>query len=272
MASLIIDPGHGGTDPGANGFGVREKDWNLRISLYQYQRLKELGANVAITRTTDRTLSSVQRTNLIRNKYDYCMSNHWNAFNGTARGVETIHSVYANQTLARRLANAILGASNLPFRRVFSRKNNAGGDYYFMHRLTGNTTTIIVEYGFIDNRADFDFYRNDDNFYAVAEAVVKEWCAILGVKYVAPRKDGDLTVSQYNELKKLIDGQAKKITKLERELKRKQNAPSDSHIPNPSHKDSWDRAEREGWMNGKYPQHPLTREQFTTVVNRLRDK
>lgn len=272
MASLIIDPGHGGSDPGANGHGIREKDWALRISLYQYRRLKELGAKVGITRTTDRTLDSVQRTNLIRNKYDYCMSNHWNAFNGKARGVETIHSVYSNQALAKRLADAVLKASGLPFRRVFSRKNSSGGDYYFMHRLTGNTKTVIVEYGFIDNKADNNFYKNDANFYAVAEAVIKEWCAILGVKYVAPRKDGDLTVSQYNELKKLINGQAKKITSLERELKRKQNVPSNSQTPNPSHVASWKRAEREGWLNGKNPHHDITREQFATVLSRVLDE
>ena len=74
--SIIIDPGHGGTDPGAIGFGVREKDWNLRISMYQYERLKELGAKVAITRTSDVTLDPVPRTNKIKNKYDVCISNH----------------------------------------------------------------------------------------------------------------------------------------------------------------------------------------------------
>src|SRR5690625_2280369 len=141
--TLIIDAGHGGNDPGASGFGVVEKDWTLKISLYQYNRLKELGANVAITRTNDKTLDSNARTALIRNKYDYCMSNHFNAFNGTARGVETIHSIFANDTIAKRLANVIVKASGLPFRRVFTRTlpNNPKQDYYYMHRLTGNTQT-----------------------------------------------------------------------------------------------------------------------------------
>lgn len=183
--TLIIDPGHGGTDPGAIGFGVNEKDWNLKISLYQYNRLKELGANVAITRTTDRTLDSAPRTNLIRGKYDYCLSNHFNAFNGSARGVETIHSIYSNGETAKRLADAIVKASGLPLRRVFKREGRSG-DYYFMHRLTGSTETTISEYGFIDNKQDHDYYKNEDNFYKVAEAVVKGWCAILGVKYADP--------------------------------------------------------------------------------------
>lgn len=187
VKSLMIDPGHGGTDPGANGFGVKEKDWNLKMSLYQFERLKELGADVAITRTTDKTLDSVSRANLIKDKYDYCMSNHFNGFNGTARGVETIHSIHTNGTIAKRLADVIANTSGLPLRRVFERRGNAG-DYYFMHRLTGSTETIIVEHGFIDNKEDHDYYKNEHNFYKVAESVVEEWCDILEVKYIAQGK------------------------------------------------------------------------------------
>lgn len=186
--SLIIDPGHGGTDPGTSGFGVKEKDWNLKMSVYQFNRLRTHGANVAITRTNDTALDSASRTALIKSKYDYCMSNHFNGFNGQARGVETIHSIHANSKVATQLARAIIDEAKLPLRRVFTRKHPslANRDYYFMHRLTGNTQTIIVEYGFMDNRQDHDFYKNDSNFYRVAERMVKEWCNILGVKYVAP--------------------------------------------------------------------------------------
>lgn len=182
--SLIIDAGHGGADPGASGFGVKEKDWTLKISNYQYHRLKQLGANVGMTRSADVTLTSMERTNKVKNTYDYCMSNHFNAFNGIARGVETIHSIYSSDTMAKKLAQAIVETSQLPLRRVFSRAGTKG-DYYFMHRLTGVTDTIIVEYGFIDHDLDNDYYQNDHQFYEVAEAVVKVWCEILSVNYVA---------------------------------------------------------------------------------------
>lgn len=184
--SIIIDPGHGGTDPGANGFGVREKDWTLKMSLYQYKRLKELGAKVAITRTKDTTLSSTKRTNIIRGNYDYCISNHWNAFNGSARGIETIHSIFGGKAFAQDIANALVKETGLPLRRVFSRKNNRGTDYYFMHRLTGSTRTVIVEYSFIDNRADHNWYKNTNNFYKAAEAVIEVLCKQLGIAYKSP--------------------------------------------------------------------------------------
>lgn len=183
--SIIIDPGHGGTDPGAVGFGVREKDWNLRISLYQFERLKELGAKVAITRTTDKTLDSTPRTNLIKGKYDIAISNHWNAFNGSARGVETIHSIHGGKGFATNIANALVKVSGIPLRRVFSRKNSGGTDYYFMHRLTGSTTTVIIEYGFLDNVTDHNWYKNDSNFYKAAEAVIEQVCKEIGITYKA---------------------------------------------------------------------------------------
>ena len=189
--SLMIDPGHGGTDPGATAFGVQEKDWTLKMSLYQYKRLKELGANVDITRQTDQTLGSTERTRKIRSQYDYCMSNHFNSYNGSARGVETIHSIYASDKTARTLSNVITAVSGLPFRRVFDKKNSRGSDWYYMHRLTGTTQTTIVEYGFLDHDGDFHFYASEDNFFKVAEAVVETWCELLGVAYEPPADKQD---------------------------------------------------------------------------------
>lgn len=183
--SIIIDPGHGGTDPGAIGFGVREKDWTLRISLYQYERLKELGAKVGITRTTDKTLDAKPRTNLIKNKYDICISNHWNAFNGSARGIETIHSIFGGKDFATSIANALVKATGLPLRRVFSKGNNSGTDWYFMHRLTGSTRTVITEYGFLDNVTDHNWYKNNGNFIKAAEAVIEAVCKEIGITYKA---------------------------------------------------------------------------------------
>lgn len=193
MKSLIIDAGHGGTDSGASAFQTREKDWNLKMSLYQYKRLKDLGADVALTRSTDETLPAMKRVERIKSRYDYCISNHFNAFNGTARGIETIHSIYADEKLASDIAQSLHQATGLPLRRVFTRKNAKGKDWYFMHRLTGRTETVIVEYGFLDNTEDFKFYQSEKNFYKAAEAVVKVLCGYLGVDYKAPGSEEDLS-------------------------------------------------------------------------------
>lgn len=186
MTTLIIDAGHGGSDPGATAFATKEKDWNLKMSRYQHHRLTQLGAKVNLTRSTDQTLSTTQRTDKIKNKFNYCISNHFNAFNGTARGIETIHSIHANPQMASEIAHAIAKSTNLPLRRIFSRQMSRNLDWYFMHRLTGSTQTIIIEYGFLDNLTDFTFYQNEAHFYQAAEAVIKVLCPYLKIRYQPP--------------------------------------------------------------------------------------
>ena len=65
LKGIVIDPGHGGTDPGAVSNGLKEKDFTLRISKYMYDRLKKLGIPVTMTRTTDETLNPTDRVNRI---------------------------------------------------------------------------------------------------------------------------------------------------------------------------------------------------------------
>lgn len=81
---VVIDSGHGGTDPGASGNGIIEKDLTLEISNYMYERLKNLGIPVKITRTTDETLSPTERVERVLDAYGndpnvIVVSNHINA-------------------------------------------------------------------------------------------------------------------------------------------------------------------------------------------------
>ena len=87
MAKIVIDAGHGGDDPGASGNGIIEKDLVLDISNYMYDRFRELGIPVALTRSTDITLSPTERTNKILDQFGntsdvIVISNHINAGGG----------------------------------------------------------------------------------------------------------------------------------------------------------------------------------------------
>lgn len=89
---IVIDPGHGGEDPGASGNGIIEKNLTLEISRYMYDRFKELGIPVYITRTTDETISPTERVNRIlnafgNNKNVIVVSNHINAGGGDSHCV-----------------------------------------------------------------------------------------------------------------------------------------------------------------------------------------
>jgi N-acetylmuramoyl-L-alanine amidase len=81
---IVIDAGHGGTDPGTSGNGIIEKDYTLDISLYMAELFRELGVPVTLTRTTDETLTPDERVLRIMNAYGnnpdvIVVSNHLNA-------------------------------------------------------------------------------------------------------------------------------------------------------------------------------------------------
>jgi N-acetylmuramoyl-L-alanine amidase len=84
LKGVVIDPGHGGSDSGAIGNNQYEKDYSLKISKYMYDRLKELGIPVTLTRDTDTTLTPTERTNKILSAYGddpnvIVISNHLNS-------------------------------------------------------------------------------------------------------------------------------------------------------------------------------------------------
>lgn len=87
LKGVVIDPGHGGTDPGAVANNLKEKDYTLLISKYMYDRFKELGIPVKMTRDTDVTLSPRERVNKVKSFYGdgkdvVVISNHLNAGGG----------------------------------------------------------------------------------------------------------------------------------------------------------------------------------------------
>ena len=196
---LIIDPGHGGEDPGGGSNQYwKEKDLALKISLYQYKRFKDLGINVALTRDKDIALKPSERTNIVkRSNAKYCISNHINA--GGGEGAETIYSIYSNPTLANIILNALVGVGQIK-RRAFTRTlpGDLQKDYYFMHRDTGKTETVIVEYGFADNTNDTK--RLLENWKQYAESVVKAFCLHIGYIYTPVQKNEHWAELYYNSL------------------------------------------------------------------------
>lgn len=188
VRKVIIDPGHGGTDSGATGNNLLEKDYNLLISKYMYDRFKQLGVPVAITRDSDTTLSPTDRVNTILNKFGnssdvILISNHVNS--GGGEGAEVIYALRNRDTLARRILENI-GAAGQETRKYYQRRlpSDTSKDYYFIHRNTGNLEPLIVEYGFIDDTKDVEFLK--ENYKELAEAVIAAVANYIGVPYTPP--------------------------------------------------------------------------------------
>ena len=193
---IVIDPGHGGTDPGASGNGIIEKNLTLDISKYMYDRFRELGIPVSITRLDDSTLSPTDRVNKILSFYGsdpnvIVISNHINA--GGGDGAEVIYALRNSNRFAN-LIGSELEKSGQNLRKVYQRRlpSNPSRDYYFIHRNTGNTEPVIVEYGFLDSSKD-DVNQLKNNYRNLAEGVVRAVLEYTGYEEV-PNTESDLYV------------------------------------------------------------------------------
>ena len=225
---VVIDPGHGGTDSGAVGNNMLEKDYNLQISKYMYDRFKELGVPVAITRDSDTTLSPTERVNTILNKFGnssdvILISNHINS--GGGEGAEVIYALRNPDTLAKRVLENI-GNAGQTTRKYYQRRlpSDTSKDYYFIHRNTGALEPIIVEYGFIDSTKDANFLK--DNYKELAEAVISAVTSYIGVPYTPP--EGLVTNTYIVKKGDTLYSIAAKLGTTVEELKKENNLTTNS--------------------------------------------
>jgi N-acetylmuramoyl-L-alanine amidase len=115
LRKIVLDPGHGGKDPGAVGpGGIAEKDIVLTIAKKLAAKLrKEKGVQVALTRTDDRFVALEDRTAIANAEdADLFISLHMNASPNTeARGIETYYLDNTSDEAAIRLAARENGTS-----------------------------------------------------------------------------------------------------------------------------------------------------------------
>jgi N-acetylmuramoyl-L-alanine amidase len=146
---ILIDPGHGGRDPGAIGNGIREKDVILPISLHIGQTLQSLGYTVHYSRTNDVEVDLAPRVALAeRVRADVFVSVHANSLesrNSRVNGVETFYA--RGSRLGRELAGyvqaeiiAATGANNRGIKPA---------GFYVIARTS--MPAILVETGFVTN-------------------------------------------------------------------------------------------------------------------------
>lgn len=185
MKKVVIDAGHGGTDGGAVGNGIIEKELTMEISQYIHNRLDELGIENTLVRDSDVTLEPTERVAKVLEPYGnnrdvLVISNHINA--GGGQGAEIIYALRNSDSFSRKIANE-LENSGRDVRKYYQRRypSDSSKDYYFIHRNTGNTEAVIVEYGFLDNTTDAELLKKYWKDYA--EAVVKAIASYVGVPY-----------------------------------------------------------------------------------------
>lgn len=172
MLKLFLDPGHGGTDSGAVGNGLREKDLTLDIGL----RIRDLLINnyndvvVRMSRTTDTERLLAERTDDANTwGANYYLSIHINSFNGTASGYEDyIHDSLSDTSLTAQYRNN-LHEEIVKVNGLFDRGKKKANFHVLRE---SNMPAMLSENGFIDNVRDAEKLKDPNWRQRVAQGHV----------------------------------------------------------------------------------------------------
>lgn len=149
---VVIDPGHGGTDPGAVANGSKEKEINLQVAQKVAKNLQKKGIEVIMTRNKDEYLGLVERANVgTENKATIFVSLHCNsAENTTATGIETYYYINTDneydENLATCIQKEVIKATGAKDRGVKSAN--------FSVLRNSVIPAALVEMGFISNPSE----------------------------------------------------------------------------------------------------------------------
>jgi len=240
VTKIVLDAGHGGTDSGAVGNGLREKDLTLNIVKKIGDMLKDYeGVEIIYTRTDDRFIELSERAAIAnRAKADFFLSVHINAGGGTGfesyiyNGNVSTKTVAYQNVIHAEIMKAIGGVRD----RGKKRAN------YAVLRLT-NMPAILTENLFIDNPRDAAKLKSDQFLQQIAYGHVQGIVKAFGLK-----KKGGQTTVQKNTVKDDITG----------------------HWAEQSIRKAMKAGIIKGHSDGRFgPDEPVTRAQLAVILYRL---
>ena len=173
---IVIDPGHGGKDPGAcSPNGTREKDITTSISHKLNESLKALGYNTIMTRYDDSHLELYDRTDIANNNNaDIFVSIHSNSFpnNRNVSGLEVLYHPTKEEgdgssyDLAKMMQEEVLKTTGFYDRGIVKRPNLAV-------LRTSKMPAALIEVGFLSNEGDEALVKNSEFQDKVVDGIVK---------------------------------------------------------------------------------------------------
>lgn len=175
--TVVIDPGHGGTDPGAVKDGVYEKDINLDIASRLRQLLEMSGARVVMTRNDDCSVQLSDRSRMANEAAPdaiisiHCNSTTWDIF---PSGTESYYfnTVPYSQELAALVHTCVVRELQLMDRKV------RRGDYHMVRETSA--PAVLVEVGFMSNGVDLQKLRDPEFRQKAATGMFKGLSMYLG--------------------------------------------------------------------------------------------
>lgn len=188
--TVVVDPGHGGMDPGKIGINdVEEKEINLEISLMLRDKLEKQGVQVVMTRETDQGLydedssnKKVQdlqrRVELIHEEQPVCVvSIHQNSYpDASVKGAQVFY--YEDSTEGKKLAEELQNALIAQVDPENHRQAKGNTTYYLLERT--DVPLVICECGFLSNPEEAELLTDQAYQETLTDAIVSGILEYLG--------------------------------------------------------------------------------------------
>ena len=171
---IVIDPGHGGSNPGAIAYGYHEADNNLAVSLKLKSLLEKQGAQVLLTRTENVNVAKIgsslreelQARVALSQDYDadLFVSIHSNANeNASIHGAMTFYYDDNSKYLADFIQDRVIQSTSA------ADKGIAEGNFYVLKNST--VPAVLVEMGFITNKSEAEKLNSNRYRDTIAEGI-----------------------------------------------------------------------------------------------------
>jgi len=149
---IVIDPGHGGEDPGAVQNGINEKDLNLEMAFMLRDFLKEKGASVILTRDKDDYVTLKERVDIARENTAnlfICVHNNSSDNETAEQGLWLLYNNENNMRLYQDVHRGVAAKTGIPGRGPVADDRGL----YILRHLT-DIPVLYIEAAFLTNPDD----------------------------------------------------------------------------------------------------------------------
>lgn len=179
---IVIDPGHGGHDPGAVGFGIKEKDIVLALAKRMNDYFGQYeGVTVSLTRWDDRYIGLSQRADFANGRgADLFISLHNNAASAAAHGFESY--VYNQASSTSKNYQAVIHSHIMNYLKNYGVRDRGKKHANFAVLRETSMPAILLENLFITNSKENQLLKDTKFLDELARTIVEAIAALFSLK------------------------------------------------------------------------------------------
>lgn len=220
---VVLDPGHGGSDPGAVSTDLREKDLTLKIAKRVRDTLvNNYNVTVKMTRSTDEGLTLRERTNYAnRLKADYFCSIHINAGGGTGYEDYIYNKLSDSSSTAKKRDAVHNEVKKVLSKYGITNRGKKKANYHVLRE--SNMSAMLSENLFIDTAKDQKLLKNNNFLNDIADAHAHGIAVALGLKKGSSSSSSSSSKSSKSSSSSLLKqgSRGKEVKDLQQTLKKR---------------------------------------------------